>query len=95
MTSQTTTKNPDPSVLASNGATEVKKSLWVLHYRKGNNPHPMTKNFWHEGSLREVVERAKKHCETVGERFVRLEPFVTDLALTERQHLGLREENAD
>lgn len=72
---------------------EGKKSLWTLYYRKSNNPHPMTKNFWHEGSLREVVERAKKHCETLGERFVRLEPFIVDLALAERQHLGVKDDN--
>ena len=77
----------DPTVI------EGKRSLWTLHYRKGNNPHPMTKNFWHEGSLREVVERVKKHCETLGERFVRLEPFVVDLNLVERQHLGVKDDH--
>lgn len=74
---------------------ETPKALYTLYYRKGNNPHAMTKNFYFAGSLREVVERAKKHCETIGGRFVRIEPFVSDLAQDERSHLGLGARDAD
>lgn len=92
----TTTKTLPQQTDSTTISPENKKFLWVLHYRKGNNPHPMTKQFFCEGELRSVVERAKKHCETVGERFVRVEPFITDLAQLERQHLGQAEpQNAD
>jgi hypothetical protein len=76
---------------------EITKKLYTLYYRRGTNPHSMMKNFEMSGTLREVVERTKKHCENLGCRFVRVEPFLSDLSNDERLHMGLGAgaENAD
>lgn len=79
-----------PSAPFSTGNSE---SYYTLFYRQGRNPHPMTKNFHHIGSLRDVVDRAKKHCEVLGARFVRIEPLFSNLENDERIHMGTRELN--
>ena len=74
---------------------ENKKNLYTLFFRAGNNPHAMSKHFFLSGELRDVVLRAKKHCDTLGYRFVRIEPFISDLAADERKHTGGSDENAN
>lgn len=63
--------------------------VYTLYYRKGNNPHSMIKNFYSTGKdMMESVTIAKRHCESIGARFVRLEPFLSDLRKDEQQHMG-------
>jgi hypothetical protein len=81
----TQVKNPTPSTPLPNGNLE---SYHTLYYRLGRNPHAMAKNFYHVGTLHEVVARAKKHCEILGARFVRIEPLFSNLDSDERQHMG-------
>lgn len=81
-----------PSVPIPNGTSD---SYYTLFYRQGRNPHPMTKNFHHTGSIRDVVERAKKHCEVLGARFVRIEPLFSNLENDERTHMGVKDNNED
>ena len=74
------------------GKLTEKKNLYTLFFRAGNNPHAMSKHFFLSGELRDVVIRAKKHCDTLGYRFVRIEPFISDLAADERRHTGSSED---
>lgn len=63
--------------------------VYILYYRKGNNPHSMVKYFYSVGAtLRDTVNIAKKHCEVIGGRFVRIEPFLSDLNKDEILHTG-------
>ena len=69
------------------------KGLYTLYYRQGNNPHPMQKNFYSTGAnLRETVDIAKKHCENMGIRFIRVQPFISDIRADERVHNGSRDD---
>lgn len=69
-------------------APQEKKNLYTLFYRSGSNPHPQVKNFFCEGTIREVIDRAKKHCEIIACRFVRVQPFISNLNADERLHRG-------
>lgn len=85
--SKTETLIPTTATSLLTGMGE-KKNLYTLYFRRGSNPHPQVKNFFMNGTMQEVVARAKKHCEVLGCRFVRIEPFISDLAIDERQHTG-------
>lgn len=67
--------------------------LYTLYYRQGNNPHPMQKNFFSTGKdLRETVDIAKKHCENMGIRFIRVSPFLSNIRADERMHNGTKDD---
>jgi len=95
MSTQTATPiKPIPQGQSSEGI-EIKKNLYVLYYRAGNNPHAMQKHFFQTGDMRQVVDRAKKHCEIMGYRFVRVEPFLFDLSADENKHTGGSQDDAN
>lgn len=78
-----------PKVNLPEAMNKLLSRVYTLYYRKGNNPHAMTKQFYSTGKdLMETVTIAKRHCENIGARFVRLEPFLSDLLKDERQHMG-------
>lgn len=82
-----------PKVTFPDGVKQVLGGLYTLYYRQGNNPHPMSKNFFtNHASLQDIVLQAKKHCETLGVRFVRVVPFLNDLRADERKHMNLEPE---
>lgn len=68
--------------------TETKKIMYVLHYRKGDNPHPMTKYFFINGDISVAMARARAHCDNMNFRFLRIDPFLSDLEADERRHHG-------
>jgi hypothetical protein len=77
--------------------TEVLEKLltgvYTLYFRQGNNPHAMQKNFYSNGAnLRETVDIAKKHCENMGIRFIRVQPFLSNLRAEERAHNGTKDD---
>ena len=56
------------------------KTTYILYYRKGNNPHPQFLAFDYESrDMKKVSERAKRHCEVQGYRFVYVQPLYVDL----------------
>lgn len=57
---------------------DIFKGLWLIHYRHGMNPG-LSKGMYHVGDVRSAVERAKRHCEMMGYRYVFVRPFVSDL----------------
>jgi hypothetical protein len=78
------------TVSFTDGVKTILSQMYTLFYRQGNNPHPMQKNFFSSGKdLSETVLLAKKHCETVGVRFVRVVPFISNLRADERKHMNL------
>jgi hypothetical protein len=89
-------KPPEVNKKATTPSEVVQKllsGLYTLYYRQGNNPHPMQKNFYSTGAnLRETVDIAKKHCENMGLRFIRVQPFINDLRADERVHNGSRDD---
>lgn len=67
---------------------EAKKIMYVLHYRKGDNPHPMTKYFFVAGDISIAMARARAHCDNMNFRFLRIDPFLSDLEADEKRHHG-------
>jgi hypothetical protein len=62
---------------------------YILYYRQGNNPYPQFFVFnFPSTQIREVVERAKRHCELMQLRFVNVRPFVVDLDEVETKAFG-------
>lgn len=53
--------------------------IYILYYRQGHNPYPMTKFFTFKGTLQKAIDRGRQHCEYITARFLRVEPFVHDL----------------
>jgi hypothetical protein len=60
--------------------------LYILYYREGNNPHSQFFLFYQneDHSLRQVIERIKKHCDRMGLRFVSCRTAIVDLDLAEK-----------
>lgn len=58
--------------------------VWTLFYRHGVNPR-CEKGFYHDGDMRSAVDRAKKHCELMGYRYIFIRPFVVDI---EQEEIG-------
>lgn len=56
------------------------KFLYTLYYRQSSNPFPNTVSFYHQSKdMKSVSERAKRHCEVMGYRFVYVKPAIIDL----------------
>lgn len=62
------------------------RDLYVLYYRKGQNPFPMQRFFHYKGqnsdakrNLLKAIDRGREFCERITARFLRVEPFVADL----------------
>lgn len=62
------------------------KTLWVLYYRQGQNPHSQAKYFElpNDMPLQQVVARAKRHCEIMNLRFTNIRPFLSDISKEEQ-----------
>jgi hypothetical protein len=68
-----------------------KPSLFCLWYRENSNPHPLTKYFWFTGDLRGAIARGRLHCERLGQRFIHVRPFLTDLDMEEKRIQGAQD----
>lgn len=60
------------------------RQTFTLIYLHGRNHNALFKHFHFSGTLKEAVERGKKHCEVMGYRFLRIDPFISDLDGDER-----------
>lgn len=71
-----------------NEVPQEEKIIYMLHYRRGDNPHPMTKFFRAPKNMKitALVERCKTYCTTMSYRFISVAPFETDLELDEKKH---------
>lgn len=64
------------------------EDLYVLWYRTGMNPRPLTMNFYFHnpsGDFRNIVERSKRFCENTGYKFTKVEKFLSNLEALERK----------
>ena len=77
----------DDEILAG-APGKVKPTMYSLWYRENTNPHPLYKFFFHEGNLQSAIARGKVHCERMGQRFIFVRPFLSDLNADERRHFG-------
>lgn len=75
-------------VIPTSTANGDKKSLYVLYHRRKSELFPKPKFFWHNGDLRSSIERGKRHCEEIGEVFLMVRPFISDLEFDEKRHRG-------
>lgn len=62
------------------------KDMYILYYRKGQNPFPMSRFFVYKGNssdskrnLLKAIDRGREFCERITARFLRVENFVADL----------------
>lgn len=69
-------------------SSSEERILYMLHHRRGDNPHPMTKFFRAPKNMKmlALVERCKAYCTTMSYRFISVAPFETDLDLEEKKH---------
>jgi hypothetical protein len=63
-----------------------KKSLFVLYYRTGMNPHPQNVMFFGEGTMQQIIARAKSFCENTNKRFHLCIPAIIDLDAEEKKY---------
>jgi len=64
----------------------TEKVRWVLLYRQRINPHPLFKFFDASGTLRDVIGRAKEHCDRMNYVFIHVQPFLSVLEEDERRN---------
>jgi len=64
--------------------------LYVLTFiHKASSAHTQNKVFRHSGEFKDVVQRAKAHCEQMSYRFIYLKPFISDLVEEEKKQQAL------
>lgn len=65
--------------------------IYTLHYRRGDNPHPMQKNFKAAPDLKipQLVERCKTYCTNMSYRFISVGPWLSDLVMDEKKQQSL------
>jgi hypothetical protein len=62
---------------------------YILYFREGRNPHPQFVTFDHPSTdMKVVVERVKRFCDTMGQRFVSVSPMLVDLDKEEIRRRG-------
>ena len=59
--------------------------IYTLEYINRQR-HTESKNFRATGTMQEIVERAKAHCEQCGFRFLFVRPFLSDFLKDEVRH---------
>ncbi len=75
-----------PAVVLKNPLLDGKGTLYVLFYIHGGNPHPRTKNFFCDGDMKKAIQMGQNHCTNMSMRFIRVEPFFSDLTAEEKRH---------
>lgn len=79
---------PTPLTLEISDPIGVKdfRNLYILYYLRGGLHASQQKHFFHSGTFREVIDRGKRHCDTMSYRFISVKPFISDLSLDEKQN---------
>lgn len=83
-----------PSLPLALTTTPAEKTLYTLMFRRrGDNPYPMAKNFLLDSSFTRqvVIDKCRRHCDAMGAVFIRVQPFLSDLAADERRAMGVEE----
>ena len=72
--------NPEPE----------KKTMYILWYRSGSNPHSLMACFFMPAawSFQQVVARAKEHCIRMNIKFTFVQPFLYDFDQEEKKTFG-------
>jgi hypothetical protein len=60
--------------------------VFILHHTGGKNPHAMAK-FFKASDLQSAITRGKRYCENLRLRFIRVDPFLTDLDEEEKREI--------
>ena len=59
---------------------------FILFYIKGPSHQVMSKHFVFAGLIRDAIERGRRHCEQMSYRFIRVQPFFSNLEEDERRN---------
>lgn len=86
MTTAINIKQDDSLGLDPGSPSKPLKSLFMLYYRTGNNPHPMQIFFFAEGPINQIIERAKRFCDNTNKRFHFCIPAIIDLDAEEKKY---------
>ena len=73
---------PTPTAPAPTGISNAagEKILYMLYFRQGRNPHPQFSLFYHQSKDPKVaMQRAQRHCEVQGFKFVSVQPAIVDM----------------
>lgn len=80
----TTTKEEATAALNPPKLSALER-IYRLYYRQGTEMKE--KHFEFQGNLKEATERARKHCEVMGIRFIWVRPFIVHLEHQEEMKL--------
>lgn len=64
------------------------ETLHILYYRHGNNPHTQSINFTFDDDFKQAIARGRTFCERMGWKFIKVEPFLTNLEDREKRSMG-------
>ena len=64
------------------------ESLFVLWYREGRDPRGKPLHFRFSGTIHQAIAKTKSYCEQMGYRWIRVDPFLTDLDASLKRHLS-------
>lgn len=64
------------------------ETLHVLFYIHGNSRHIQNVNFSFNGTFKEAIARGRQFCERMGWKFIKVEPFLTNLEEREKRNMG-------
>ena len=78
----------DPLLIPSKMATPIPASpqTFCLHYIHGGH-QVKTKYFSFNGTKEQAIARGKRHCELLSYRFIRVDPFFSNLDADEKRNL--------
>ena len=78
---------PIKAIPSSQASQEIyHPETFILFYIKGPSHQVMSKHFVFAGSVRDAIERGKRHCEQMSYRFIRVQPFFSNLEDDERRN---------
>lgn len=86
--SSTFLENPTPAKPLTLSPLDTLHTLYYLH---SNNPRSQSINFQYNGSFKEAINRGRTFCEKMGWRFLKVEPFLTDLDDREKRAAAANE----
>lgn len=65
--------------LIESRAADLTQPNFILSYIHGGNAAIRRKNFFHSGDKKSAIQRGKDHCNTMGYKFIRVDPFFANL----------------
>jgi hypothetical protein len=76
------------ATIESEPDTKLLEQIHILFYIHGNSRHIQNINFVYRRSFKEAIARGRQFCERMGWKFIKVEPFLTNLEDREKRNSG-------